>query len=369
MSSGSSLPSPGRHMMQVAQLTAGRGLSVLERPVPDPGRGEVLVRAFAVGICGSDVEMYHGLRPPGFFRDPVVPGHEWSGVVVETGPGADRNLIGSPVVCEGLLWCGTCRSCRGGETNLCLRGYAEFGFTKDGGLAQYIAVPARLVHVLPPGIGLDVAALIEPTAVVAHAFGRTPVNAEDAVVIVGDGTLGLVAVQIAAARGAGNVTLFGTDPGRLNVAATLGATSTYNVTAAAQADLAAAYRSDHCSPGADVVIETAGAVDAVTLALGIGRRGAAVSLLGIAGSTASLQIASDLFVLRQLSVVGTAGAVPASWEAAIDLVATGHVDLSALITDRYPLEQADQAFRRAQNRPVGGIKVLIEHAADDGGRP
>src|SRR5712691_272372 len=170
-------------------------LTELEKPLIGPE--DVLIRSRAVGICGSDVELYQGTRPEGFYRYPVVPGHEWAGEVVAVGERVRILSPGEKVVSEGFLFCGTCRNCRTGLTNLCEAGYDEIGFTRTGGLAEYVAVPARLVHTLPKEASLEQAALLEPAAVVVHAFLRAQPLPGDTVVVVGDGNIGLLAVQVA----------------------------------------------------------------------------------------------------------------------------------------------------------------------------
>src|SRR5438876_10151438 len=145
-------------------------LTELDKPVTGPE--DVLIRSRAVGICGSDVELYRGTRPADFYRYPIVPGHEWAGEIAAVGVQVRHLAPGDKVVSEGFLFCGTCRNCRMGLTNLCEAGYDEIGFTRTGGLAEYLAVPARLVHTLPNSCPLEEAALVELTAVVAHAFLR-----------------------------------------------------------------------------------------------------------------------------------------------------------------------------------------------------
>src|SRR6266700_3893105 len=170
-------------------------LTELEKPAIGPE--DVLIRSRAVGICGSDVELYRGTRPTDFYRYPIVPGHEWAGEIVAVGVQVRHLAPGDKVVSEGFLFCGTCRNCRMGLTNLCEAGYDEIGFTRTGGLAEYVAVPARLVHKLPGDASFQEAALLEPTAVVAQAFLRAAPRAAETVVVIGDGAIGLLAVQIA----------------------------------------------------------------------------------------------------------------------------------------------------------------------------
>ncbi|MER5828703.1 alcohol dehydrogenase catalytic domain-containing protein, partial [Streptomyces mirabilis] len=114
-----------------------------------PGAGEALVRVHAVGICGSDREVYQGNRPDGYVRYPLTPGHEWSGTVEAVGAGVPESIVGRKVVGEGFRNCQVCDRCHAGETTLCTAGYEETGFTQPGAMATTLTLPARLLHVLP----------------------------------------------------------------------------------------------------------------------------------------------------------------------------------------------------------------------------
>ncbi|GHO42515.1 zinc-dependent alcohol dehydrogenase [Ktedonospora formicarum] len=183
--------------MKAIQISAPGRVLIRELEQPQPGPGEVLIRSSTVGICGSDVEIYQGRRPQEYCRYPVIPGHEWSGEVAVLGEGVQGIQVGNKVVAEGFLACGTCANCRDGATSLCERGYDEIGFTQPAGLAQYVVVPARQIHILPDATPLDEAALLEPTAVVAQAFLQKAPRPGDVVVILGDGAISLLAVEIA----------------------------------------------------------------------------------------------------------------------------------------------------------------------------
>jgi L-iditol 2-dehydrogenase len=144
---------------------------------PSPAAGEVLVRVGAAGICGSDLELLEGRRPAPYVLYPIIPGHEWAGTVTALGAGVLGLEEGDPVVAEGFRACGSCARCGEGRTNLCEAGYAETGFTHPGGFAEYLCVPAALVHRLPEGSDPAAAALLEPAACVAQgcskpSFGR-----------------------------------------------------------------------------------------------------------------------------------------------------------------------------------------------------
>lgn len=233
-----------------------------EMALPAPGPGEVLIRSRAVGICGSDVELYQGTRPEGFYRYPLVPGHEWSGEVAAIGEQVRWLSMGDRVVAESILSCGTCRNCRVGLTNLCEAGYDEIGFTRPGGLAEYVVVPARLVHRLPRDASFQEAALLEPTAVVAQAFLGAAPRAAETVVVIGDGTIGLLAVQVLHLFSPAALILAGSHDERLAIGRRLGATHTINN----KRDLTE-------GRGADLVFEVGSRAAGVELSMRLARRG------------------------------------------------------------------------------------------------
>jgi threonine dehydrogenase-like Zn-dependent dehydrogenase len=166
----------------------------------EPQLGEARVRVVAAGMCGSDREIYAGTRLAPYVRYPVIPGHEWSGVVEAVGPGVPADLVGSAVVGEGFRACFACARCRSGATNLCEAGYDETGFTQPGAFADFLVLPARLLHVLAEGSDLRAAPLLEPAACAADAIAGADIQPGERVAVVGAGTLGLLAIALAAMR-------------------------------------------------------------------------------------------------------------------------------------------------------------------------
>ncbi len=348
-----------------ALLLKGPGEAILtELEKPSIGPEEVLIRSRAVGICGSDVELYRGIRPQGYYRYPVVPGHEWAGEVVAIGERVRTISPGDKVVAEGFLFCGTCRNCRTGLTNLCEAGYEEIGFTRTGGLAEYVAVPARLVHILPGNASLEEAALLEPTAVVAHAFLRSQPRAGDSVVVVGDGTIGLLAVQLARLFSPAILVLIGSRNERLELGRQLGATHTHN---SRGSDPEPLIRSLTGGQGADLVFEGGNRPAGVEQALRLARRGGTVVLEGIAGSGAHLSLESDTFVLKHLAVLGIFGASSAAWTYAVQIFRAGLLNLAPLITHRFALDEYQTALDTLISRQTKMLKVLIVHDGDQTG--
>lgn len=347
--------------MRAVVISAPGEAGLTEIAKPRLGPEEVLVRSVAAGICGSDVEVYQGTRPEAYIRYPVVPGHEWAGVVSEVGERVRGIESGDKVVSEGFVYCGSCVNCHNGLTNLCEAGYNEVGFTRPGGFAEYVAVPARLVHRLQDDADLSQAALLEPTAVVADSFLRALPRPGDAVVVIGDGAIGQLAVHLARLHSPVAVMLVGSRDDRLALGRKMGATHTVN------------YHRDNpeClvreltqGRGADLVFEGAGKAQAVEQAFALAHRSGAVALQGIAGGGASLRLDPDLFALKHLTVLGTFGANSAAWTHAVQLFSAGLLDLEPLITQRYGLHDYQAALDTLVSKQPGTLKVLVTHETE-----
>lgn len=329
---------PGRH-----RLATG--------PVPEPGPGEVRVAVHAAGICGSDREVYDGTRPAPYVRYPVVPGHEWSGVVDAAGPDVDPKLVGRATVAEGFRNCQVCTRCRVGETSLCTAGYAETGFTQPGAFADFLVVPARLLHLLPDplpeGADLTAAALLEPAAVTASAVLTAAARPAERVAVVGAGALGLLAVQLLAASSPDE--LLAVDPRDRPVrqARALGATA--GCTPDEIADLHGRY---------DVVVETAGAAGSARDACRLARRGGRVVLTGIPAADAAGLDPVDL-AMDQLTVRGIFGAPSAAWSHAVRAFGAGLLRPGALVTHQLPLESFAEAVTLVGSGDPEVGKVLL----------
>ncbi len=343
--------SPGR--VHAVCVDAPGHSKLTEITMGRPAAGEVLVRVAAAGICGSDVELFAGTRPAGYVSYPVVPGHEWAGIVLAVGAGVDHVAPGAPVVAEGFRWCGVCARCRQGQTTLCLAGYAETGFTDSGAFAETLIVPARLVHRLPGGADQELAALLEPAACVAAGLLEAPQPAGSSVAVVGAGTLGLLAVQMLALHRPRDILVIDPRDDRLEVAAELGATHTVRAGGGSPDELPSGL-----AGGADLVVESAGSPGAAACALGLVRRGGHVVLTGIAGSDEPA-LSPDAIALGALHVHGVFGAHSRAWQHAVALFAAGALRLGPLVSHRLPLSRYREALDLIANPDSGTRKVLL----------
>jgi L-iditol 2-dehydrogenase len=324
--------------MRAAVLHAPRDVRIEERPVPQPGPREVLVRIGAIGVCGSDVHYYeHGRIGSRVVEAPLVLGHETSGRVEALGPGASRHRVGDRVALEPGVPCGGCRECRAGRYNLC-RDVRFLGTPPiDGAFTDYVPIHEDFAFPLPDSVSDEAGALIEPLAVAVWACRKAGVAAGDRVLVTGAGPIGLLALQVARASGATEVGVTDLNPRRLELAARLGA--------------AAAVEGEF-----DALIECSGSVAALTDGLRALRPAGTAVVVGMGpGEDAVLPLA--LIQTRELWLTGTfryANAYPA----AIALAAGSQVDLEALITGHFGLEDTDAALRAAREDPAA-IKSIV----------
>ncbi len=313
-------------------LVAGRALVVRgpdevvleEREYSAPGPGEVLVRPHYVGVCGTDLEIIRGYLDPAYVNYPLVLGHEWSGEVLAVGEGVENVVPGAPVVVEGILACGTCSFCRAGRTNLCAN-YDELGFTTDGAVAPAAVVPAPLTHPLSVDIPLEAGALVEPGAVVLRGLLEINLIPGARVLVIGDGTVGLLAAHLCGMWSPSTVMMSGRRAEQKDLAATLGATG---FTVDPPEDRAY-----------DVVIEAAGSTTAVETAVRSAAPGGQVLLLGIAGHGNAANLYVDDVVNHDLTIRGSFSYTASAWAETVRLLNAGRFQPLPLVTHRYTIDQ------------------------------
>jgi 2-desacetyl-2-hydroxyethyl bacteriochlorophyllide A dehydrogenase len=332
-------------LMHAIQFLGGERLELVERPDPTPGPGELLIAPTAVGICGTDVEIFEGSLVyfrEGWARYPVVPGHEWVGEVVDVGAGVGGFAPGDQVTGETALGCGRCERCRAGAYHLCALRTETGILNRDGAMASRMVFPARAAH-LANGIPARAAALVEPASVALNGVRRGAVGGRS-VLVVGAGTIGLLAAQCARAEGAAAVTVTDTRPDRLTLAATLGLPP---------------HASDAGEDAYDVVLLCAGGAGALGFALRTVRPGGTVVILGLSGKP-EVPVDMDSVVVRDLTVHGVLGS-PNVWPDTIELVRSGRIQAEPLVSATYGLDEARDALERLTE--PGSLKVLIEPGA------
>jgi L-iditol 2-dehydrogenase len=331
-----------------ARLHAPGDIRVAEEAVDPPGPGEVRLRVTAVGLCGSDLHWFdEGSIGDAVLARPLVLGHEIA-AVVEEGPEAGRRVAVDPA-----LNCGRCDPCLEGRTNVCLAiRFAGHG-TTDGGLRSFMVWPRRLLAPLPDGIADDVAPLLEPLGVAIHAVDLAALPPGSRAGVYGCGPLGLLIVAVLRAAGASTIVATDKLPHRVAAAAAMGATHALPVEGEGEP-----------SPGreqarrleVDVAFEVAGSDDALADAISAVRPGGRVVLVGIPPHDRTV-FEAGAARRKELSLLECRRMMPADLGRAIDLVASGAVDLSSLVTHRYSIDEAGEAFAALASRR--GIKTIV----------
>ena len=343
--------------MRAIVIDQPNSVAIQDVETPTPGPSDVRIRSVVAGVCRTDLDIVAGALDTRWVRFPVVPGHEWSGVVDVVGDEVTVIEPGQRVVCEGNIGCMRCPRCRAGDTHLC-QSYDAVGFTRGGGWGEFVVVPARIVHALPDHVSFEAASLVEPGSCVLKALERARIEPAETVGVVGVGALGALAIRIARLYSPGAIVAFGLREEELDLARTLGADAVVNV---AEHDAEAETR--RLVGGLlDVVVETAGAVPAVELSTRLAREGGRVVLLGIAGEGRELTLPADRIPLRDLSIFGSVGYTTAAWSRMVELLREQLVELDPIVTHRFPLERFEDAFALMDDRQGVVARIVLEHA-------
>ena len=342
-------------MKALVKKARGEGnIDVLDVPVPRPSEDEVLIRVMAAGVCGSDLKIEKDEHP---YYPPVIMGHEFSGIVEAVGSSAKGWRPGDRVVSElHTNRCGTCLHCLTGEWHVCASKRAP-GWGIDGAFAEFIKLPAWLLHKLPDEVSFHEGALMEPLAVAVHAMlERARVEVGDYVVILGCGPVGLLAAQVARAAGAREVLVAGTDSDenvRLKAAGELGF-GTVNVQ---REDIVSRVMGSTGGMGADCVGEFSGAPSAIAQAFRMVRIHGRIAAVGVPGPD-RVEVAWKENVFKAVDVHFSFSSKYSSWERGLSLLATQRIHLTPLISRVLPLGEWRTAFDLA--RRGDAIKVLLE---------
>ena len=342
-----------RTMRALAKTRPEPGLELVERPVPVPAAGEVLLHMEAASICGTDL---HLLRWDPWAREivkpPTILGHELAGRVVASGPGVSRVREGDLVGVESHIVDWTCTQCRRGDRHLC-RNLKVIGAQVDGGFAEYVVIPETNA-IESNGLDPAVVALQEPMGNAVHAAFAEPIEGRT-VLVTGCGPIGLCAVGIARAAGAALVIATDTEEYRLAMARGMGAdmgldaadpTTVERIIAATNGD------------GVEVVLEMSGAQAALDQALAAITRGGRISLLGIFGEPVIVDL-SDFVIQKGIRVHGIYGRrIYDTWERTQALLRSGDLDVSPIITHRFDLADWERAFELIASRHAGKVVLL-----------
>ena len=346
--------------MLAAVYHGPKDLRVEDVPVPSIGAGELLVKVMSASICGTDLRIFHGnhrMYAPGTVR---IPGHEVVGTIAEVGAGVENYSIGQRVFCAPNTGCGHCAQCVTGRNNLCAD-YDAIGVTSDGGFAEYVRIPTNSVqqgNVIPVSESVDpaVAALMEPFACVLRGQNALHIQPGEIVLVIGAGPIGIMHTKLAKARGAGRVIVSEPVEYRAEQASRMGAD---RVVDPLSEDLKLVLSEESQGRGADIVIVAAPVHAAQESALDLAAISGRINFFGgLPKDRPSINFDSNIVHYKELVITGTTACSTADCWQAVQIVNSGLVDLSDIISQRFPLTDAVAAFAAAEDRK--SLKIVLE---------
>ena len=346
--------------MKALLLTAPSSLTLTDLETPEPDAGEVRVRIAACGICGSDVHGYTGST--GRRIPPLVMGHEAAGIIDAVGKNVSGELIGQRVALDSTVFCGECEFCCNGKENLCTHrqvlGVSCDTYRRQGCFAEYAIVPERCVYPLPDQMGFVAASLLEPLTIGLQAVRLGNASpATRSAVVVGAGTIGLAIIVALKSYGVQRIAAVDLDASRLKEAREFGADAVFEADQTTAQQLAEWGASSADTDGADLVLEAVGAAASVETAIHAVTRGGTVVLVGNVSPAVELPL--QTVVTRQIRLQGSCASA-GCYPEAIELAASGAVDLSRFVSRVAPLEDGIDWFERLHNREPGVLKVVLQ---------
>lgn len=343
--------------MKALLLTKPSCLEFVDVDDPEIGPDDVRVKIAVCGICGSDLHGWDGSS--GRRHPPLIMGHETSGVVAEVGPNVTDWKPGDRVSIDSTVYCGECGYCQSGRENLCdnrrVLGVAPPEYRQHGAFAEFVSVPARILHRVPDNLSFERAAMVEPVTIALHAVARAPFPSDATVLVVGAGLIGLLVIQAAKLAGAKRVIAVDLDETRLAVAKKLGATDTVVSSRSGTAESVHAMTD---GKGVDVSFEVVGIAPTVDLVIESTKRGGAVVLVG--NLTARIDWPVQTVVTKELSVLGSCSSA-GQYERALELIASGQIQVDPLISSVEPLAKGAEWFARLNSPEGRGVmKILLK---------
>jgi L-iditol 2-dehydrogenase len=337
--------------MKAVRLQAVGQIEVRQVARPIAKDDELLVRIEASGVCGTDRHLFHGEFP---CTPPVTVGHEFCGIIDAMGPEVLGFQLGMRVTGDPNIACGRCGPCHAGRVNLC-RNLQAIGIHRDGGLAEYVAVPYRQAHILPLSIKATHGAFCEPLACCLRGIDTAEIKVGSSVIVLGGGVIGLLTVQLAKLAGATRIILSTRQASRRQLAEEIGATGSVDPSTG---DLIEKVVGPNglLPGGADVVIECAGVPDTMEQMCALARPGGTVVILGVMPQGAKVSIEPFDILFRELRVLGSF-INPFTHQRATDLIASGAIELDKLISKQVSLKEIPDVI--AHPPSAGEVKVLF----------
>ena len=339
-----------RYLMRKVVLTAPYTLEMAQAPVPEITDGQVLLKVKYIGICGSDIQMYHGLHK--YMTYPVVIGHEVAAVVEKVGRDVSGYAAGDLVTVQPQVSCGSCYPCLSGRPNVCEKLKVR-GVHQDGFACEYYAIDASFLHPCP-GLETEHATLVEPLAVGVGAVKRAGDIRGKNVVVVGAGTIGNLVAQSAQALGAGHVMVTDMKQKKLDYAKQCGVEFCVNTT---DTTLKEAINSRFGVRRADVIIDCAATRGSLLSVLDAARPSSKIVITG--NFKAPVEIEVPVLQRQEIELIGHMMYVREDYQDAIRFIQQGKVSLQGFVSGRYPVEQLAEAFAFIDAQPDDVMKILV----------
>ncbi|HEX2623120.1 MAG TPA: zinc-dependent alcohol dehydrogenase family protein [Phototrophicaceae bacterium] len=322
--------------MKAVVFPAAESIALEQVPDPTPAEDEIVVKIARSGICGTDLHIYRNEYMSNF---PLIPGHEFGGTIVELGKKVTGYSIGERVAVDPNLYCGYCDFCRNEQSNHCAN-WQGIGITRSGGFAEYVNVPVKAAYRLPDSLSDQQAAFIEPLACVVYALKRLHIRPADRVLLLGSGPMGLLLIQALRAGNASRITVVDKQPGRLELAKTLGA----NQTVLAGADQAAELKA--LAPyGFDIVIDATGVPAVIENAFQHLKVRGQFLQFGVTPNNARVSINPYDIFHNDWTIIGSF-ALCYTFLPAIAWLESGAIDVSSLVSHTIPLADFAEAFHQ-----------------------
>ena len=342
--------------MKALLLSEYSKLEVADLPRPSAGPGEVLVQVAACGICGSDVHGYDGSS--GRRIPPLVMGHEAAGVIAEVGEGVSRFAAGDRVTFDSTVYCGACNYCLSGQINLCdnrqVVGVSTPDFRRAGAFAEFVTVPEHIIYKLPDELSFAEAAMLEAVSVALHAVAVSDLKGGETVLVLGAGMIGLLILQAARAAGCSRILVADVDATRLKLAKESGADET--ILASGEEMVRQVWQLTN-GIGVDGVLEAVGRDETVSASIDAVRKGGTVTLVG--NITPQVMLPLQKVVSRQIRLQGSCASA-GEYPQAIELISSGKIRVTPLITAIAPLSEGARWFERLHSREPNLMKIVID---------
>lgn len=324
-------------------------------PVPEIGSEDVLIKVKACSICGSDV---HGMDgSTGRRIPPIIMGHEAAGIIEKVGSNVKDYKSGDRVTFDSTVYCGKCYFCRRGEINLCdnrrVLGVSCGDYRQHGAMAEYVSVPQYILYRLPDDVTFERAAMVEPLSIGFHAINNTKIRLNDTAVVVGVGMIGVLLIQLLKVAGCGKVIAVDLDQGKLDLACKFGADVGLKADAV---DIATEVFRITKNRGADIAFEVVGILPTFKTAVSCVKKGGSVTLVG--NVSPAVEFPLQAAVTREIKFYGSCASA-GEYDACLDLVSRGDVNVDAFISAAVPLEEGGKWFKRLHDAELGLMKVIL----------